>query len=29
MEQVVVNGQLVLHNGQRTQALPGRGLKRG
>jgi len=29
MEQVVVNGQLVLQNGQRTPALPGRGLKRG
>lgn len=29
MEHVIVNGQLVLHNGERTKALPGRGLKRG
>jgi N-acyl-D-amino-acid deacylase len=27
MEQVVVNGELVLHNGQRTRALPGRALR--
>jgi N-acyl-D-amino-acid deacylase len=27
VEHVVVNGELVLHNGQRTTALPGRGLK--
>lgn len=29
MEQVLVNGELVLHEGQRTPALPGRGLHRG
>lgn len=29
MEHVVVNGELVLHNGERTKALPGRGLRRG
>jgi N-acyl-D-amino-acid deacylase len=29
VEQVVVNGELVLHDGKRTAALPGRGLKRG
>ncbi len=29
MEQVLVNGTLVLHNGQRTAALPGRGLRGG
>jgi N-acyl-D-amino-acid deacylase len=29
MEHVVVNGELVLHHGERTPALPGRGLKRG
>lgn len=29
MEQVIVNGVLVLHDGRRTQALPGRGLRRG
>jgi N-acyl-D-amino-acid deacylase len=28
MEHVIVNGELVLHNGERTTALPGRGLKR-
>ncbi len=28
MEHVIVNGELVLHNGQRTKALPGRGLRR-
>jgi N-acyl-D-amino-acid deacylase len=28
MEQVIVNGELVLHNGQRTAALPGRALRR-
>ncbi len=28
IEQVIVNGQLVLHNGQRTKALPGQGLRR-
>lgn len=28
MEQVIVNGELVLHNGERTQLLPGRSLKR-
>jgi N-acyl-D-amino-acid deacylase len=28
MQHILVNGQLVLHNGQRTQALPGRGLRR-
>ena len=28
VEHVVVNGELVLHDGKRTQALPGRGLKR-
>jgi N-acyl-D-amino-acid deacylase len=27
MEQVIVNGELVLHNGERTAALPGRALK--
>jgi N-acyl-D-amino-acid deacylase len=29
MEHVLVNGELVLHNGERTAALPGRGLRRG
>jgi N-acyl-D-amino-acid deacylase len=29
VEHVLVNGELVLHDGQRTAALPGRGLKRG
>jgi N-acyl-D-amino-acid deacylase len=29
MHHVIVNGELVLHNGERTKALPGRGLKRG
>ena len=29
MEHVAVNGELVLHHGERTTALPGRGLKRG
>jgi N-acyl-D-amino-acid deacylase len=28
VEHVAVNGELVLHQGQRTQSLPGRGLKR-
>jgi N-acyl-D-amino-acid deacylase len=28
MEHVIVNGELVLHNGTRTAALPGRGLAR-
>ena len=28
VEHVAVNGELVLHNGSRTEALPGRGLKR-
>ena len=28
MEHVLVNGELVLHAGQRTSALPGRGLRR-
>jgi N-acyl-D-amino-acid deacylase len=28
VEHVVVNGVLVLHQGKRTQSLPGRGLKR-
>jgi N-acyl-D-amino-acid deacylase len=28
VEHVVVNGELVLHNGERTKALPGRALKR-
>jgi N-acyl-D-amino-acid deacylase len=28
MEHVIVNGELVLHAGKRTAALPGRGLKR-
>ncbi len=28
VEHVAVNGELVLHNGERTRALPGRGLKR-
>jgi N-acyl-D-aspartate/D-glutamate deacylase len=28
MEHVVVNGELVLHEGRRTAALPGRGLRR-
>jgi N-acyl-D-amino-acid deacylase len=28
MEHVVVNGRLVLHNGQRTLELPGRGLRK-
>jgi N-acyl-D-amino-acid deacylase len=27
MEHVIVNGEMVLHNGQRTRALPGRALK--
>jgi N-acyl-D-amino-acid deacylase len=27
MEHVIVNGEVVLHNGQRTKALPGRALK--
>ena len=29
VEHVLVNGELVLHDGKRTKALPGRGLKRG
>jgi N-acyl-D-amino-acid deacylase len=29
VEHVLVNGELVLHAGQRTKALPGRGLRRG
>ena len=29
VEHVLVNGELVLHGGQRTKALPGRGLRRG
>jgi N-acyl-D-amino-acid deacylase len=29
VDHVVVNGQLVLHDGKRTAALPGRGLRRG
>jgi N-acyl-D-amino-acid deacylase len=29
MEHVLVNGEPVLHAGQRTPALPGRGLRRG
>jgi N-acyl-D-amino-acid deacylase len=29
VEHVLVNGELVLHAGKRTAALPGRGLKRG
>src|SRR5262249_42858656 len=29
VEHVLVNGELVLHAGQRTRALPGRGLRRG
>ncbi len=29
VEHVLVNGELVLHAGQRTPALPGRGLRRG
>ncbi len=29
VEHVAVNGELVLYNGERTIALPGRGLKRG
>jgi N-acyl-D-amino-acid deacylase len=29
MEHVIVNGQPVLRGGQRTKALPGRGLRRG
>jgi N-acyl-D-amino-acid deacylase len=29
MEHVIVNGELVLHSGQRTKALPGRALKKG
>ncbi len=29
MEHVVVNGELVLHGGRRTDAKPGRGLRRG
>jgi N-acyl-D-amino-acid deacylase len=28
MEHVIVNGELVLHTGKRTDALPGRGLRR-
>jgi hypothetical protein len=28
MRHVIVNGELVLHNNERTPALPGRGLKR-
>ena len=28
VEHVLVNGELVLHAGQRTTALPGRGLRR-
>ena len=27
MEHVIVNGELVLHNGERTQATPGRALR--
>jgi N-acyl-D-amino-acid deacylase len=27
MEHVIVNGEMVLHSGQRTRALPGRALK--
>ena len=27
MDHVIVNGELVLHSGHRTKALPGRGLK--
>jgi N-acyl-D-amino-acid deacylase len=29
VEHVLVNGEVVLHAGQRTKALPGRGLRRG
>ncbi len=29
VEQVIVNGELVLHAGQRTRTLPGRALRRG
>jgi N-acyl-D-amino-acid deacylase len=29
MEHVIVSGEMVLHTGQRTRALPGRALKRG
>jgi len=29
MEHVIVNGELILHSGQRTKALPGRALKKG
>jgi N-acyl-D-amino-acid deacylase len=29
VEHVLVNGELVLHAGERTRALPGRGLRRG
>jgi N-acyl-D-amino-acid deacylase len=29
VEHVIVNGEMVLHRGQRTAALPGRGLRRG
>jgi N-acyl-D-amino-acid deacylase len=29
VEHVVVSGELVLHDGRRTQALPGRALRRG
>ena len=29
MEHVIVNGELVLHSGKRTKAMPGRGLKMG
>ena len=28
VEHVAVNGELVLHDGERTRLLPGRGLKR-
>ena len=27
MEHVIVNGELVLHNGERTRATPGRALR--
>jgi len=29
MDHVIVNGEMVLHSGQRTRALPGRTLKMG
>jgi N-acyl-D-amino-acid deacylase len=29
VEHVLVNGELVLHNGKRTKSLPGRALRRG